>query len=236
MKELHIVSYGAGVDSTAMIFWLLKNKKPIDYVVFSDTGDEIKESFVTLDLMEKFLNKLEIPLVTVKPKNRTLKQRCEDRRVIPDRIKRWCTRDAKITPIFAFYRKLIADGVCDKVNQYLGYNAKEKRRLKPDPKKAPYVHNLYPLYYAGITKQDCHSIIKEAGFPPVIKSGCKFCPHNNLERWFWLWQNYPVDFDAAIAFEEQNKYFPKQKLFQKCTLRELKKLFECGKTPEDVDL
>ncbi len=32
----YIVSYGGGVDSTAMIFKLVEDNAPLDYVVFAD--------------------------------------------------------------------------------------------------------------------------------------------------------------------------------------------------------
>ena len=38
MKQLNIVSYGAGVDSTAMILKMIEKKIIIDHVVFADTG------------------------------------------------------------------------------------------------------------------------------------------------------------------------------------------------------
>lgn len=36
----YVVSYGDGINSTAMIVYLVKNNLPLDYVVFSDAGDE----------------------------------------------------------------------------------------------------------------------------------------------------------------------------------------------------
>lgn len=228
METKHIVSYGAGIDSTAMIFHLLKNKKPIDYVVFADTGSELPETYKTLERMDEYLKQKKIPLIIVKPNKRGLKERCEDREVIPDRIRRWCTRDVKITPIFAFYRTLNA-----KINQYIGIDAGEKRRCKPDPKSAPYVHNVYPLVEANIDRKKCVEIILDEGFPPVIKSGCSFCIYNNIDRWYWLWQTHSDLFDEAMKFEESNKHFPKQTLYPKMPLREMKKLFESGKTSKD---
>ena len=34
----HIVAFGGGVDSTAMILGLYENNRPIDLILFADTG------------------------------------------------------------------------------------------------------------------------------------------------------------------------------------------------------
>ncbi len=61
----HIVSYGGRVNSTALIVFLVKNKFPLDYVVFSDTGDEMPETYQYLDVMERYLKRRNIPFEIV---------------------------------------------------------------------------------------------------------------------------------------------------------------------------
>ncbi len=214
-----IVSYGAGIDSTAMIFHLLRNKKQIDYVVFADVGAELPETYETVKQMKKYLDEKKIPFVTVFPKDRGLQERCEDRKVIPDRIRRWCTRDVKITPIFKFYRSLNAV-----IYQYIGIDASESKRMRPDP--TDWIHNVYPLVEVGIDRDHCIEIIKSEGFPVPVKSGCYFCIYNNMERLFSIYQNHPELFQQAMIFEESNKHFPKQTLFPKIPLREIEKSFK----------
>lgn len=36
----HIVAFGGGVDSTAMVVGLIQEKRPIDLILFADTGGE----------------------------------------------------------------------------------------------------------------------------------------------------------------------------------------------------
>jgi tRNA(Ile)-lysidine synthase TilS/MesJ len=40
MNKPHIVAFGGGVDSTAMILGLYETKRPIDLILFADTGGE----------------------------------------------------------------------------------------------------------------------------------------------------------------------------------------------------
>ena len=48
---MYVVSYGGGVNSTALIVFLVRNRFPLDCVVFSDTGDEMPETYEYLDVM-----------------------------------------------------------------------------------------------------------------------------------------------------------------------------------------
>ena len=83
----YVVSYGGGVDSTAMIIFIIKNGLPLDYVVFSDTGDEMPETYEYLEVMRKYLKKRNIPFVIVKVRNNTsLSDRCLKRKVVPSQI------------------------------------------------------------------------------------------------------------------------------------------------------
>ena len=36
---IYVVSYGGGVNSTALVIFIIENKLPLDHVVFSDTGN-----------------------------------------------------------------------------------------------------------------------------------------------------------------------------------------------------
>lgn len=222
----YVLSYGAGVNSTAMIFDLLNRKEPIDGVVFADVGAELPQTYETVKQMARFLKKKSIPFTTVYPaNNRTLEQRCLDRKVIPDRIRRWCTRDVKITPIFKFYRSLNA-----KIVQYIGIDAGEKKRVRPDPKD--WIHNSYPLVENNYNREACIQIIKDEKFPVPVKSGCYFCIYSNSERLFSLWKNEPVLFQRAMEMEEANKHFPRQTLYPKMPLREMVEHFRQGKIPQ----
>lgn len=221
----HALSYGAGIDSTAMTILLLKKNEPIDFLIFADVGAELPTTYATVEAMRKYVEKFDIPLITVYPaKNRGLQKRCEDRNVIPDRLKRWCTRDVKITPIFKYYRSLK-----DEVTQYIGIDSTEKKRRRPDPTSE--IHNKYPLIELGIDREECERIIEKEGFPKVVKSGCYFCVYNNIERWHFIFNTERKMFDDAIKFEESNKYFPRQTLFPKITLREIGEQFEKGIIP-----
>ena len=128
MKQLNIVSYGAGVDSTAMILKMIEKKITIDHVIFADTGGELPETYKTVEFMKKFLKKKSIPFDTVKNFSLiTLLERCFVRKVFPDMFRRWCTRDFKVAPIHRFYRKFFKGY---QINEYLGIDSAETKRCR----------------------------------------------------------------------------------------------------------
>lgn len=59
-----VVSYGGGVDSTALLIAMyLKGIRP-DLIVFSDTGDEKKETYEFIELFSQWLESVGFPSVT----------------------------------------------------------------------------------------------------------------------------------------------------------------------------
>ena len=213
----YVVSYGGGVNSTALIILLIERKLPLDFVVFADTGNEMPETYRYLDVMGKYLESAGIPLKIVRPRSgESLSDRCTRRRVIPSQVWRWCTRDMKVTPIHAFYRSLKAH-----VYQYMGIDYGEVHRMKPA--RVDYVTNLYPLIDRKIGRDGCMDIIKGAGLPVPVKSGCYLCPFNSAERWSYIHDKHPDLYKMAMSLEENGKHFGRQNLAPgEYTLRELR--------------
>jgi 3'-phosphoadenosine 5'-phosphosulfate sulfotransferase (PAPS reductase)/FAD synthetase len=217
----YIVSYGGGVNSTALVIFLVKNKLPLDYVVFADTGDEMPETYDYLKHMEQFCieHKIIFRIVKVRRGN-SLSEKCLRRKVIPSQMWRWCTRDMKVLPIHTFYRSLKTH-----VYQYMGIDYDEVHRMK-DP-KVDYVTNIYPLIDYKIGRNECIELIKNAGMPVPVKSGCFFCPFNNVNRWAEIYKTHPELYKFAIKIEENGKHMPKQTLAPKgYTLRKLEKVMK----------
>lgn len=214
----YVLSYGAGVNSTALMIYLSRRRQKLDHVVFSDPGGELPETYRYLRVAERYLRERNIPLTIVRSRSGSLYDTCVRRRVIPSQVWRWSTRDYKITPIYRFYRSLECH-VC----QYIGIAYDELERMKDS--RADYVTNLYPLVDAKLTRSDCERIIREEALPLPVKSGCFFCPFNNMERWKWLYEKHPELYRKAMLIEENSKHFPKQRLAVP-TLKVLAKSFK----------
>lgn len=206
MAAKYILSYGAGLNSTALMVYLIENRYPIDGVIFADTGAETPETYNALKVAQKYLISHRLPLWYVSSKQ-SLYDTCKRRRVIPSQVWRWCTRDKKITPIHAFYRSLNTQ-----IIQYLGISFDERERAKESGCDS--IKNFFPLIENKIDRQSCMDIVMLAdfNFPAPKRSGCYFCPFNNISRWKEIYQNHPDLFLKAKLLEEDNKYFPKQRL------------------------
>jgi hypothetical protein len=206
-KPKHVLSFGAGLNSTALLIHLVEKEYPLDETIFADTGGETPETYAHLKVTEEYLREHNIPLRIVASKHGTLYDTCNRRKVIPSQVWRWCTRDKKITPIYSHYRTF---GV--PVVQYLGISYEERDRAKVSGD--PLITNSFPLIKNKIDRQGCMDIVMLADFdfPVPKRSGCFFCPFNNIARWIEIYQKHRDLFLQAKKLEEGNKYFPKQKL------------------------
>lgn len=206
-SDLHALSYGGGVNSTALMVLLVEEGMPLDVAVFADTGVELPETYDAVRIAEAYLQARGVPLVTVRSST-TLLQTLEKRRVIPDRYRRWQTRDKKVTPIHAFYRSTGAEHV----TEYIGFDGNEKRRVKPA--KESWITKVFPLFEREISRAACEEIITQAGLPIPHKSSCFMCPFRDRAEWAWMYRTHRDLYDRAMLLEESSKHYPRQVLFK----------------------
>lgn len=211
LKQVNIVSYGAGVDSTAMILKMIDEGMKIDHVVFADTGGELPETYDIVKKMKDFLSRKSIPFTIVKNFSLvTLLERCIARHVFPDMFRRWCTRDFKVAPIHRFYKKQFK-GL--HINEYLGIDAKETKRIRKA--KEDYITKFYPLVDWDMDRLQCESYLIARHWEFVIKSGCYFCPFNSSSRWDYIKDNHPKLYRLTKKLERNSKHYPKMKLINR---------------------
>jgi hypothetical protein len=184
-----ILSFGAGVQTTALTILAAQGKVKIDAVVFADTKGEKPETYwymenYTVPLIES----LKIPFITVRSK---LKSRQPDlygwlfrNKDIPGVMgKRECSWNFKRMPISREFPK---------AEILIGFSSDEGKRLKTDS---------YPLFEAGISGADCTRIISDFGWPVPVKSSCFFCPFQRPYEWNWLKRNHLDLFQKALDLE-----------------------------------
>lgn len=226
----HVLSYGGGVNTVALMLVLIRDGEPLDEAVFADAGGEVPETYEYLEIAKRYFAEHNVPFRTVanRIKGGDLYDTAWRRRVFPSALWRWSTRDFKVRPIHKYYRSLGAH-----INQYVGIAYDEIERMKDS--KVGFITNLYPLIDRKMTRADCVRVIEEAGLPVPEKSGCYFCPFNSADRWQWLYTRHPDLFERSVALEENSKHFPDQRLtdqvFRKrasVTLREFGESIACG--------
>ena len=187
------VSYGAGVNSTAMTI-LLVNEGWRGEIVMADTGTEWPETYCYLDYFEsEWLAPRDLSITQLGPEWRQEKRArelpglieyCEHYRMIPLAGVRWCTHMFKVDPCQAYH-----DG-----EYLLGIAVDEEHRQPTKPR---------PLVDRGITREGCIQIIQAEGLDVPQKSGCYICPFQRNDQWRQLWRLHPELIERAARLEER---------------------------------
>ncbi len=188
------VSYGGGVNSTALVVMLALEgwHGPI---VFSDTGAEWPETMEYVALFGEWLAERGLELTVLGPEWRrgkeqmTLIDYCEHYQVTPFPGARWCTSKWKVEPL---HRWCEANGY-DPDDMLIGISADEWHRQQDKDR---------PLVDRGIDRDGCARIIVEAGLPVPRKSGCWICPFQRDSMWRELHRMHPDLFERAARLEE----------------------------------
>jgi hypothetical protein len=212
---MNIISYGGGVNSTAMIIGL-SERVTIHRILFSDTGGEYPHTYAFIDMFGAWLAAHGLPDITMvhcidKTGARlTLEDECLSSCTLPSIAYGYkkCSLKHKIAP---------QDKACNndpnckadwasgrRVHKYIGYDAGETRRIEHaapiDVMNRKY-ENHYPLYEWAWSRAECEAAIARAGLPIPKKSSCFYCPSAKKKEIQSLWEDYPHLFERAVTIE-----------------------------------
>lgn len=190
------LSYGGGVDSTALMLYLKYVEKISFEAIFVDTGCEKPE---TIDYV-KMINTKVHPVTTLIPNfegSQSLYDHCKKKNIIPSMCNRWCTGKAKISTMRKYMER-----PCN-VHIGIGWYEKERIAEKTFPKG---ITPKYILEREGYTRQDCISLIQDYKLPVPIKSSCFICPFMKKKEVRQLWVNHPDLVMQASELEKTCKY------------------------------
>ena len=190
----YILSFGAGVNSTALLFYLVNHSYPLDKVIFSDTKTELPETYVIIEKIKHYCKNKNIPFIIVGFTD--LYQYCEEKELLPSRMFRWCTAKFKVNPIKNYLKTL------GETKQYIGFAYDESHRAKK-------FKDIYPLIDNKITRKGCIKIITEEGFPIPVKSGCYICPFQTKKSW------------RDLYLKHKELYLKSEKLEDNCMRKDL---------------
>lgn len=228
--ELLFVNVGVGQDSTAIVVlyvlgllppWMYRHRVTF---AFADTGAEKPETYrYAEDHLGPFLERYGHRLLWLRPGSRyhvtrtgtvTLGLRETYMRDANPSFPMWnsrarCTSRHKQAVLARLREEIRLDwngrtafqqgqaGFRDWV--VVGIAAEEAHRVEPT--RARNYHCVYPLYAMGLDREDCQRIIRAAGLPVPMKSGCTCCYAAPIwERW-WLSQVHPDVFARDVALE-----------------------------------
>lgn len=196
-------SYGGGVNSTAMIIYLLEAGTHIDSIVFADTGGEWPETYEYIDYFEEeFLSAHDLRIERVSAVEMGLEvgnvwEFFVASNFLPSRIYRLCTQRWKVYPIHQHFERPCID--------FIGYTTNEYHRMEATKERIEHgVHKMFPLIKAGMTRNYCIDLIRKTGLKVPQKSGCWFCPFMNQARLSLLFRRHPDLFQKLKDLEESH--------------------------------
>lgn len=216
--SIRAVSYGGGVQSTALL--VLAAERKIDYglFLFSNVGDDSEHPATLRYVREVAMpyavaNGIELVELRKRPKGseRTLYQRLMDPEAqsvgIPVRMtsgapaQRHCTTDYKIRRVAAELKRRGATAESPAIVA-LGISIDEYQRMRTESGIA-WERLDYPLIDLRLTRADCMNLIERADLPIPPKSSCFFCPFHSLDVWRKQKRDEPELFAMSVALERR---------------------------------
>lgn len=220
---LHIISLGAGVQSTTMALMAAHGEiTPMpDCAIFSDTGWEPQAVYEHLQwLMSPNLLPFPVYVVTAGnirtdtiAKTNSTGQRFASipwfTRAVDGTAgmgRRQCTKEYKIRPLQRKVVELLGGRPKAGASVWVGISTDEAQRMKDS--RVQYIVNRFPLYDARMNRGDCLAWIARNGYPQPPKSSCIGCPFHADAEWRAL---TPAEMQDAIEVDRAIRRDPRMK-------------------------
>lgn len=218
--QLRSVSYGGGVQSTALLVLAAQGRIDFPLFLFSNVGDD-SENPRTLEYVkqhaEPYAEQHGIELVTLQ---RIMQRTGQPRTLwedltregskslkIPVRMSngapgtRSCTATYKIEVIGRELKRRGATAE-NPATIAIGISVDEIHRAN-NRKVESHEQIVYPLLDLGLRRTDCMRIIRKAKLPVPPKSSCFFCPFHRPETWHDMRREQPAEFEKACQLEDR---------------------------------
>jgi len=182
-KKVRILSFGGGVDSSAILELQLQGEHDfkIDHVVFSDTGAEREETYSNVNRYKKRCEDVGIKFSIVSREGENITEWVTRLGILPlmPGGSHVCSLKFKGEVIKKFVNSNYPDS---EVTYLIGIEANEERRTKRFTKpKGDNSNYEYPLQELNLDRDACLSILSKYG-SKVFKSSCVFCPFMSIEE------------------------------------------------------
>lgn len=194
------LSFGAGVNSTALLLLLADQGRDFE-TVFVNHGGDYPETYEYVDYLRN--QGFEITeLIPDYNECSTLYDHCWDRNIIPTTQFRWCTHYFKIVPYLEYIKPNLP------CISFIGFDAGEKKRVeKNKTHKIRYkiehqIENRFPLFEEGLNRSACIALIESHGINIPPKSGCYFCPFQSKIGYRKLFLQHPDLFKKVEKLEQ----------------------------------
>ena len=202
-----VISYGGGVQSTALIVLAMLEVWDIDEIVHVDLVDA--ESPATREYVRYFREWLQREYgrdITVIGRN-MYRDMLDNPAFTPVpwhgrrkkfMLSRQCTRQYKVAPVQRYLYDRYPAG---RIGLMLGISVDEYHRMRDS--SAARIDHVYPLVDRRLTRWQCREIVERAGLAVPWKSSCWFCPYRSSVSQWALVQRYPDLLGMARELEDR---------------------------------
>lgn len=205
--KLYVASLSGGKDSTAMVLRLMEENRPLDLILFCDTGLEFPQMY---EHVRRLTQSISVPVVWLKEdkgfeyyflhhrpkrKNPNLTDKAGFSWAGPRN--RWCTSVLKTRVINRYLSNLRKE---HEIVQYIGIAADEPKRVR---------EFCYPLVEWGMTEKDCLEYCYERGYDwgglyeLFRRVSCWCCPLQPLEELRVLRRHFPKLWEQLLEWESK---------------------------------
>ena len=224
-KDLHVVSFSGGKDSTAMLLRLLESGMPVDMILFNDTGLEFEQLYDHINRVEQYITKYtDVGITRVLPEqpfefyffdvhiNHRKRTKFNERLGTdshngfswPGPKMRWCTDRLKTRPRTQFLRDYRKEY---NIIEYVGIAADEEYRLRRKINNRE--NKRYPLVDWGMTEADCLRYCYDRGFDwgglyeKFSRVSCWCCPLQSLPELRVLYHEFPEHWEQLKQWDNE---------------------------------
>jgi hypothetical protein len=211
-----VVSYGGGVDSTAMLVGLWREGIRPDVILFANVGSELPDTYDFLPIFDRWLESVGFPRLTI-VRNRSpraghasLEQNCLENETLPSQAFRGgqtgggaCSSKWKHEPMD---RWLLANRIEER-QRAVGFDAgprDSKRAAKGSDEARKHRRDRFTYFLQAWRwdRERCELEIARAGLPVPGKSSCFFCPAMTKDEIRAMARKYPNLLRRAIRIEQ----------------------------------
>lgn len=213
MKDVQVWSCGGGTQSGAIAELIKQRKLPRpDFAFMTDTTREgsatwpfvnnfIRPRLAEVGLELSIVDAAKFGHIELKEDGTHLLPGFTNQNIVvmgkPGKLRAFCSGHWKRDVGMRYIRSL---GVETGVN-WIGISIDEMHRIRTP--RVKWLKLRYPLCFdVPMRRWNCVELIKATGWSGAIPhSACWMCPNHNDPEWIDMQQNWPDDFNAAVALE-----------------------------------
>lgn len=228
-SEYHILSLGAGVQSTVLALMGKRGELKFDAAIFADTGAEPKAVYRHLEWLVKEIGHA-FP-VYIRQKSNIIEDLTKGQNSDGGRFasapfftanddgsrgitRRQCTSEYKVDVVDRCIKREILELKPRQripkdvaIFQYIGMSADEGKRVvrvRARFASSRFSKPVFPLFDRWMSRADCEQWLRDYGVPhETPRSASTFCPYRSDKEWVKMREESPEDFAQAVWLDSK---------------------------------